>query len=100
MVPASQFRGALVGIIGPGQDPSAVGGDTGELPKQAATLLLAGKDAEVVPEQQDRVEALADLDGAIERSEPHVGEPPLSRNLDKQRGDIDPDHLVSTALEV
>jgi hypothetical protein len=100
VVVPSQFRGALVGIVGAGQDPPSVGGDTGQLPKQAATLLLAGKKAEVIPEQQDGVEALVDTDGAIERSEPHVAEPPLPRNLGSQRGDIDPDYLVSAALEV
>ncbi len=36
----------------------------------------------------------------VERSQPRVGEPPLPRNLDSKRGDVDPDHLVPAALEV
>ncbi len=100
VVAAGQFRGTLVGVVGAGQDPPSVGGNTGEFPKQAATLLLAGKEAEVIPEQQDCVEAFIDTDGAVERSEPHIGEPPLPCCLHSQRGDIDPDYLVSAALEV
>jgi hypothetical protein len=65
-----------------------------------ATRPLAGEEAEVVPEQQDRVEALNGADGAVERSQPCVGEPALPRNLDGERGDVDPDHLVPAALEV
>ena len=48
----------------------------------------------------NRVEALIDTDGAIERSKPHIGEPPLPCNLHSQRRDIDPHYLVSTALEM
>ncbi len=46
---------------------------------------LPGEQTEVVPEQQDRVEALAGTDGAVERSQARVGEPPLPRNLDSKR---------------
>jgi hypothetical protein len=67
---------------------------------EVATLSLPSEEAEVVPEQQDRVEALACADRALERSQPRVGEPPLPRNLDSEWGDVDPDHLVPAALEV
>jgi hypothetical protein len=63
-------------------------------------LPLPGEQTEVVPEQQDRVEALAGADGAVERSQPRIGEPSLPRNLDGERRDVDPDHLVPSALEV
>jgi hypothetical protein len=46
------------------------------------------------------VSTLAERDGAVERSQPHVGEPSLPRNLDSKRGDVAPDHLVPATLEV
>jgi hypothetical protein len=86
--------------VGARQDPASVGCGPGELAEQAAALLLAGQEAEVVPEEQDRVEALVRRYGAIERSEPDIGEPTPPCDLDGQRRDIDPDDLVSAALEV
>jgi hypothetical protein len=73
---------------------------TAELSEHASTLVLAAEEAEVVPEQQDRVEALAGLEGAVEGSQPRVGETPLARNIDSEWGNVDPDHLVTAALKV
>jgi hypothetical protein len=56
------------------------GGDRGELLKQAATLPLAGKEAEVAPEQQDRVEALVTAEGVVERSEPTSARPAAAQS--------------------
>ena len=39
-------------------------------------------------------------DGGVQRSEPYVDEPSSLRNFDRERRDIDPDHLVTSALEM
>jgi hypothetical protein len=39
-------------------------------------------------------------DGAVELSQPRVGEPWLPRKVESERGDVDPDHLVPAVLEV
>jgi hypothetical protein len=75
VVAAREFRSAIAGVVRAGQDPPPTGGNARELPEQVATLPLPSEEAEVVPEQQDRVEALACADRALERSQPRVGEP-------------------------
>ena len=56
-------------------------------PEQAPTLTLAAEEAEVVPEQQDRVEALAGLEGAVEGSQPRAAGQPRSRATSTASGD-------------
>ena len=75
LVATGQFRGTLIGVVGPREDPPSVRGDTGEFPKQAATLLL------VMPPNQSR-ETIEEL---------------LSPN-DRERGRQAVDALIDAAL--
>ena len=100
MVAPCELRGPVVGVVGAGEDPPSFGDSTGELLQQAPALLFPCEQAEVVPEEQNRVEAFVRAQGGVQRSEPHVHEPALLRNLDSQRRDVDSHHFVTAALQV
>ena len=56
------------------ENAGLVGCVTRELPEQQSPLTLATEEAEVVLEQQDRVEALTGLEGAVEGSQSRDGQ--------------------------
>jgi hypothetical protein len=84
LVATRKLRGLVVRVVRAREDPPFVGGEPGELPKQPAPLLLARKEAEVVSEQQEGVESLTRPDRTVERSEPHVAQATLPRDLHGQ----------------
>jgi hypothetical protein len=63
-------------------------------------MLFAAQEAEVVPEQKDRVELLVGLDYRVDCSDPCVDGAAVTSYLHGERRDVDPDHVQAPLLKM
>src|SRR4029078_8137383 len=89
-----------VDVAGLGEDTPALTRQVVEPAQQSLRLCAAGEEAEIVPEQHDRVETAERLVHVLYRADPRVPDAAPPADLHGAGRDVDRDYVVATRLQV